>query len=75
MQRGSKLPVGAVAALFVVSPVATSASFVCDSGRWDVTPSEAYVWSYTPPQGCSCQATGVSLSECKVKCAPHGGVG
>ena len=72
MQPGNKLPVGAtVAALFFVSPTATieaaSASFVCDTGGWDVTPSEAYAWSHTPPQGCSCQATGVSLKDCEVR--------
>eukprot|EP00904_Undaria_pinnatifida_P007560 jgi/Undpi1/3934/HiC_scaffold_16.g07302.m1 len=71
MQPGNKLPVGAtVAALFFVSPTATiegaSASFVCDTGGWDVTPSEAYAWSHTPPQGCSCQATGVSLKDCEI---------
>lgn len=78
MRPGSKLPAGAIAVLLFVSPIATiggaSASGVCDSGGWDVTPSEAYAWSYTPPQGCSCQATGVSLSECEVRCAPHEGV-
>ncbi|CAM9472191.1 unnamed protein product, partial [Ectocarpus sp. 8 AP-2014] len=40
--------------------------FACDSGGWDVTPSEAYSWSYAPPQGCSCEETGVPLADCKI---------
>lgn len=40
--------------------------FIDDSlAGWSVTPSDAYTWGYQPPQGCSCQATGVSLIDCE----------
>ncbi|CAM9689480.1 unnamed protein product, partial [Scytosiphon promiscuus] len=59
----------AAAAASLLSPrmmVGASGLFVCDSGGWDLTPSEAYAWSYAPPQGCTCQETGVPLADCKI---------
>ncbi|CAM9472724.1 unnamed protein product [Ectocarpus fasciculatus] len=46
--------------------VGANGLFACDSGGWDATPSEAYSWSYAPPQGCSCEETGVPLADCKI---------
>lgn len=42
--------------------------FACDSSGWDVATlvSETYAWAYQPPQGCTCEATDVALSECTV---------
>jgi len=59
------------AAIFLLSPgggiVGTTGLFSCESGGWDITPGEAYTWIYAPPQGCTCQETGVPLAECKVR--------
>lgn len=58
----------ATTAIFILLPSGITRAtglFACDSGGWDVTPSEAYTWSYAPPQGCTCQETGVPLADCK----------
>lgn len=64
------IPVAAAAtsAFFLLSPsriIRATGLFVCDTGGWDVTPSEAYTWSYASPQGCTCMETGVPLADCK----------
>ncbi|CAN0403321.1 unnamed protein product [Pylaiella littoralis] len=59
----------ATTAIFILLPSGITRAtglFACDSGGWDVTPSEAYTWSYEPPQGCTCQETGVPLADCKI---------
>lgn len=56
------------ATIAVVSPAVplVGGTFTDDSVTgWSVTPSEAYTWGYQSPQGCSCQATGVSLIDCQ----------
>lgn len=58
--------------LSIYKVVGANGLFACDSGGWDVTPSEAYSWSYAPPQGCSCEETGVPLADCKVGVASEG---
>lgn len=46
-------------------PTAVIGRFACNSDGWEVTPSDAYAWTRKPPQGCSCKATGIPLSECE----------
>ena len=62
---------GVLVAIFLLSPgggiIGAAGLFACESGGWDATPSEAYTWVYAPPQGCTCQETGVPLADCKVR--------
>lgn len=72
-ESAKKLPArplsAAAAAIWLLSCggeiIGAAGLFVCETGGWDVTPSEAYTWSHAPPQGCTCQETGVPLADCK----------
>lgn len=72
--QSAKLPArqksaAAVAAIWLLSYgggiTRATGIFVCETEGWDVTPSKAYTWSNAPPQGCTCQETGVPLADCK----------
>ena len=54
--------------IFFLTAASAASGQACDSGGWDVTPSEAYTWGYQPPQGCTCQEAGVSLVDCEASC-------